>query len=179
MGRIRKALSITSVIATGGAIGTPVKWESPAEKAAREQKKLMQEQNDLLAQFARQGQRPAAAPRPVARSSSCAAWSASIEAATSPWATSDGRATSQLVSLHDSPRVTRLPSSLGRQRPAGRVDQFAIPVGREFQPVVAVLVRVARSRRGAKAQGCLTLCRELEGSLDGTAVRGHNGLDAS
>jgi len=50
MGRIRKALSITSVIATGGAIGTPVKWESSAEKAAREQARLAKEQNELLAQ---------------------------------------------------------------------------------------------------------------------------------
>ena len=64
MGRIRKALSITSVIATGGAIGTPVKWESSAEKAAREQAELIKEQNQLLAQIARNGQ--GAAPRATA-----------------------------------------------------------------------------------------------------------------
>jgi hypothetical protein len=64
MGRIRKALSITSVIATGGALGTPVKWESSAEKAAREQARLLREQNDLLARLARNGQAavPASAP---------------------------------------------------------------------------------------------------------------------
>jgi hypothetical protein len=50
MGRIRKALSITSVIATGGALGTPVKWESSAEKSAREQARLSKEQNELLAE---------------------------------------------------------------------------------------------------------------------------------
>ena len=56
MGRIRKALSITSMIATGGALGTPVKWESSAEKSAKEQARLMKEQNQLLAQIARNGQ---------------------------------------------------------------------------------------------------------------------------
>jgi hypothetical protein len=50
MGRIRKALSITSVIATGGALGTPVKWKPSAEKAAREHARLAQEQNKLLAE---------------------------------------------------------------------------------------------------------------------------------
>jgi hypothetical protein len=50
MGRLRKALSIGSVIATGGAIGTPVKWESNAEKAAKEQKRLLAEQNTLITQ---------------------------------------------------------------------------------------------------------------------------------
>lgn len=56
MGRIRKALSITSVIATGGAFGTPVKWNSSAEKSAKDQARLMREQNQLLAQIARNGQ---------------------------------------------------------------------------------------------------------------------------
>jgi hypothetical protein len=59
VGRIRKALSITSVIATGGALGTPVKWESNAEKAAREQAKLLKDQNALLARIAANGQSPA------------------------------------------------------------------------------------------------------------------------
>ena len=59
MGRIRKALSITSVLTTGGALGTPVKWESSAEKAAREQARLLKEQNELLAAMARNNQRPA------------------------------------------------------------------------------------------------------------------------
>ena len=49
MERIWKALSITIVIATGGALGAPVKWESSAEKAAREQVRLLKEQNELLA----------------------------------------------------------------------------------------------------------------------------------
>jgi hypothetical protein len=49
MGRIRKALSITSVIATGAVIGTPVRWESSAEQAAREQARILEEQNGLLA----------------------------------------------------------------------------------------------------------------------------------
>jgi hypothetical protein len=60
VGRIRKALSITSVIGTGGAFGTPVKWESSAEKSAKEQARLMKEQNQLLAQIARNGQIDAA-----------------------------------------------------------------------------------------------------------------------
>lgn len=67
MGRIRKALSITSVIATGGALGTPVKWESSAEKAAKEQARLLKEQNELLATLARNNQQPAARPRPNPR----------------------------------------------------------------------------------------------------------------
>lgn len=50
MGRIRKALSIGSVIATGGALGTPVRWESSAEKAAKEQERLLDEHNRLLAE---------------------------------------------------------------------------------------------------------------------------------
>jgi hypothetical protein len=62
MGRIRKALSITSVIATGGAVGTPVKWESSAEKAAKEQARLLKEQNELLATLARNNQRVAGPP---------------------------------------------------------------------------------------------------------------------
>lgn len=49
MGRIRKALSITSVAVTGGVLGAPVRWESSAEKAAREQAWLMREQNAILA----------------------------------------------------------------------------------------------------------------------------------
>lgn len=52
MGRIRKALSITSVAATGGLLGTPVRWESSAEKAAREQARLMKMQNELIAKQA-------------------------------------------------------------------------------------------------------------------------------
>jgi hypothetical protein len=36
VGRIPKAVSITTVIAAGGAFGTPVKLESSAEKAAKE-----------------------------------------------------------------------------------------------------------------------------------------------
>lgn len=62
MGRIRKAFSITSVIATGGALGTPVKWESSAEKAAKEQARLLKEQNELLASLACNNQRPAQPP---------------------------------------------------------------------------------------------------------------------
>lgn len=67
MGRIRKALSITSVIATGGALGTPVKWESSAEKSAKEQARLLKEQNDLLAALARNNQRTAGSPTPDPR----------------------------------------------------------------------------------------------------------------
>src|SRR5258708_1740009 len=63
MGRIGKALSITSAIATGGVIGTPVRWESSAEQAAREQAQLMREQNELLANTARNVQD--SAPDPV------------------------------------------------------------------------------------------------------------------
>jgi hypothetical protein len=66
MGRIRKAFSITSVIATGGALGTPVKWESSAEKSAKEQARLLKEQNELLATLARSQQR-AARPTPAPR----------------------------------------------------------------------------------------------------------------
>lgn len=58
MGRIRKALSISSVIATGGALGAPVKWESSAEKAAKEHARLLKEQNELLASLAWNDQRP-------------------------------------------------------------------------------------------------------------------------
>ena len=53
MGRIRKALSITSVIATGGVLGSPVKWESSAEKAARRHAQLLEQQNELLASLAK------------------------------------------------------------------------------------------------------------------------------
>jgi len=55
MGRLRKALSITSAIATGGAFGTPVRWESCQESAAKENAKLLAEQNDLLAEIAQNG----------------------------------------------------------------------------------------------------------------------------
>ena len=48
MGRIRKALSVTSFVATGGL--PVVRWQSSAEKAAKEQTRLLQEQNQLLAQ---------------------------------------------------------------------------------------------------------------------------------
>jgi hypothetical protein len=67
MGRIRKALSITSVIATGGALGAPVKWESSAEKASKEQARLLKEQNELLTTLARNNQRPAGPPAPGPR----------------------------------------------------------------------------------------------------------------
>lgn len=67
MGRIRKALSITSVIATGGALGAPVKWESSAERAAGEQARLLKEQNELLTSLARNNQRSAQPPSPSPR----------------------------------------------------------------------------------------------------------------
>ena len=67
MGRIRKALSITSVIATGGALGAPVKWESSAEKAAKEQARLLEEQNELLASLARSNHRSEQPPSPSRR----------------------------------------------------------------------------------------------------------------
>jgi hypothetical protein len=40
----------------GGVAGTPVRWESSAEKAAREQKKLLEQQNELLASLAESSQ---------------------------------------------------------------------------------------------------------------------------
>jgi hypothetical protein len=67
VGRIRKALSITSVIATGGALGAPVKWESSAERAAGEQARLLKEQNELLTSLARNNQRSAQPPSPSPR----------------------------------------------------------------------------------------------------------------
>jgi hypothetical protein len=56
MGRIREALSAGTFMATGGVVA-PVRWESSAEKAAREQARLLEEQNDLLARIA-QGSAP-------------------------------------------------------------------------------------------------------------------------
>ena len=64
MGRIRKALSITSVAVTGGVLGTPVKWESSAEKAAREQALAMLAQNN-------QASRPAGPPAPPVAAACC------------------------------------------------------------------------------------------------------------
>jgi hypothetical protein len=66
MGRIREAFSIASFLATSGN-ATPVRWESSAEKAAREQAQLMSEQNRLLADIARQGQ----SREPVAAMACC------------------------------------------------------------------------------------------------------------
>jgi hypothetical protein len=61
MGRLRKALSIASVIATGGVLA-PVRWESSAEGASREQARLLEVQNELLARIAPSGQEPASDP---------------------------------------------------------------------------------------------------------------------
>lgn len=82
MGRIRKALSITSVIATGGALGTPVKWESSAEKADKEQAKLLKEQNELLASLAGTTNALPRARFQALTPCWCAAWTASTRAVT-------------------------------------------------------------------------------------------------
>jgi hypothetical protein len=50
---------------TVGALGTPVKCESSAEKAAKEQARLLKEQNELLATLARNNQRPPRPPVPI------------------------------------------------------------------------------------------------------------------
>ena len=50
------------MIATGGALGAPVKWESSAEKAAKEQARLLEEQNELLASLARSNHRSEQSP---------------------------------------------------------------------------------------------------------------------
>jgi len=63
MGRIRKPLPITSVIAAGGALRTHVKWESPSETAPKERARLVKEQSQLLSKIAQHGQ--AAAPTPL------------------------------------------------------------------------------------------------------------------
>ncbi len=63
MGRIRKTLAITTMVATGGI--PPVRWRSSAEKAAVHQAELLKEQNDLLAKIAQDGKASPRSPASV------------------------------------------------------------------------------------------------------------------
>jgi len=62
MGRIRKLAAWT--LSPGGNLNGLVRAESSAERAARDQAELMKQQNELLAQLAR-NQQPGQPPAPV------------------------------------------------------------------------------------------------------------------